>query len=150
MTPPVECPFEAEVLAAVLQGWWPQRAAAGLRTHVAGCPVCAGVVAVGTALLEDRRHLRSAAVLPNAGRVWWLAQTRARRDAAAAANRAIDLGIGAALLGAAAVAWAFLPVQEWIVGLAGRIGPGGLPIVAAALLVLIFLPAAACLAFSRD
>lgn len=146
----VECPFEGEVLSAVIEGWWPDRADTDLRAHVAACPSCAAVAAVGTVMDEDRNQLRAAAVLPNAGRVWWLAQMRARREAAAAANRAIDVGIAAALLCVAVVVWALLPVQEWIVGLAARIGPGGLPAMAGIALILVFLPAAACLALSRD
>ena len=146
----VECPFEGEVLSAVIEGWWPDRADTDLRAHVAACPICAAVVAIGTVMEEDRNQLRAAAVVPNAGRVWWLAQMRARREAAAAANRAIDVGIAGAVLCVVAVAWAVLPVQEWIVGLAGRVGSGGLPVVAGIALILIFLPAAACLALSRD
>jgi len=86
---PVECPCEAEVLAAVLQSRWPQRVDAGMRAHVAQCPICSDVAAIAGVIDGDRDELRSRAVVPDSGRVWWLAQMRARREAAAAAARPI-------------------------------------------------------------
>ncbi len=86
---PVECQWEAEVLDAVLQSRWPERADVGLRAHVAGCPICSDVVSIAGAIDADREHMRSAAVVPDSGRVWWHAQMRTRREATAAAGRPI-------------------------------------------------------------
>lgn len=147
---PVECPFESEVLSAVIHGAWPDRVEADLRHHVDACPICADVAAVGATLYEDGKQLRAAAALPGSGRVWWLAQLRARREASAAAARTINVAVGAALICTLAVVCALLPVQEWMFGLAQRIGWSRMAAVAAVALALIFIPAAACLALSRD
>src|ERR1700688_2832954 len=86
---PVECEFEAEVLAAVIQSRWPARTDMQLRAHAAGCQICADVAAVAGAIEESRDEMRGAAMIPGSGRVWWLAQMRARREAAQAAGRPI-------------------------------------------------------------
>ena len=86
---PLECRLEPEALAAALQGRWPEQVHADLRAHVAACPICSGVVAIAGVLDENRRQLRACAVVPESGRVWWLAQMRTRREAAAAAGRPI-------------------------------------------------------------
>jgi len=101
---PVECEFEAEVLAAVLQSRWPEHVDAGLRAHAAGCTICADVAAIAAAIDEDRAHMRADAILPDSGRMWWQAQMRARREAATAAGRPIT----AAQVIALACAMAFL------------------------------------------
>ena len=84
---PVECEFESEVLAAVLQARWPDRVDAQLRAHVRACQICSDVAAIAGVIESTREELRASAVIPNSGRVWWLAQLRARREAAEAANR---------------------------------------------------------------
>src|SRR3979411_2820911 len=86
---PVECEFEAEVLAAVIQSRWPERTDAALRAHVAGCVICSDVTAVAGGLGEWHEEMRHQAVVPDSGRVWWLAQMRARREAARMAGRPI-------------------------------------------------------------
>jgi len=86
---PVECEFEAEVLTAVLQSRWPGRVDAALRAHVAACAICSDVVAISGAIDDARDEMRARAVVPDSGRVWWRAQLRARREAAAAAGRPI-------------------------------------------------------------
>ncbi len=86
---PVECEFEAEVLAAVVQSRWPERVEASLRAHVAGCALCMDVAAVAGAMDELHEEMRARAVVPDSGSVWWRAQLRARREAAAAAGRPI-------------------------------------------------------------
>ncbi len=147
---PVECPFEAEVLSAVLQGRWPGNAGAELRAHVEGCLICSEVATVAAVLDGDRSHMRATAVLPSSGRVWWMAQMRARREAAAAANRTMDVAIGAVVICAMAAAWMLLPVSEWITAALSRIGWRDAAMIAAGLMAAIVIPAAACLAFSRD
>jgi hypothetical protein len=86
---PIDCELESEVLAAVLQNRWPERVEASLRAHVAACVICADVVVVAGTLDDAREEMRARAVVPDSGRVWWLAQMRARRDAAQAAGRPI-------------------------------------------------------------
>lgn len=86
---PVECQFEAEVLAAVVQSRWPARVDDRLRTHVASCAICSDVAAVAGAMDGALDEMRSGADLPDASRVWWRAQLRARREAVQTAGRPI-------------------------------------------------------------
>jgi hypothetical protein len=85
----VDCEFESEVLGAVVQSRWPHRVDPELRAHVESCEICAGVAAIAGVIDDDKACLRETAVIPNSGKVWWLAQMRARRDAEAAAARPI-------------------------------------------------------------
>ena len=85
----VECEFESEVLSTALQGRWPDRVDSELRAHVASCVICSDIVAVASALDEAREDMHACAVVPDSGRVWWLAQLRARREAAETAGRPI-------------------------------------------------------------
>jgi hypothetical protein len=91
----VDCEFEAEVLAAALQSRWPDRVDADLRAHVAKCPICSDVATVTVEIDKARGEMcdqmRECAVLPEAGRVWWLARMRARREAARTAGRPITV-----------------------------------------------------------
>ncbi len=82
-----ECTFEAEVLAAVVEGRWPLAVEPFLREHAAACPLCSEALTVASVLAADRQELKVAPWLPAAGTVWWRAQIRARREAAAAAAR---------------------------------------------------------------
>lgn len=86
---PVECEFEAEVLAAVLQSRWPDHVQGELRDHAAACAICSEVAAVAVALDGAAEELRASAELSDASSVWWRAQLRARREAVAAAGRPI-------------------------------------------------------------
>jgi hypothetical protein len=83
---PLECRFEEEALAAVVQSRWPARVDPQLRTHVESCRICSEVVTVAGALDAVRDELLATAVVPDASRVWWLAQLRARREAVEAAG----------------------------------------------------------------
>jgi hypothetical protein len=83
---PVECEFEAEVLAAALQGRWPERVDAQLLAHAAGCAICGDTAAVASAIEEAREEVRACAAVPDGGYVWWRAQLRARREAAKVAE----------------------------------------------------------------
>lgn len=85
----IDCELESEVLAAVLQNRWPEQVDADLRAHVAACAICADVVVIAGAIDHAREEMRARAVVPDSGRVWWLAQVRARREAAQAAGRPI-------------------------------------------------------------
>ena len=84
---PVECEFEAEVLAAALQSRWPERVDDELRAHVAGCAICSDVIAIARALDDAREEMRASASVPDSSRVWWLAQLRARREAVLRGDR---------------------------------------------------------------
>lgn len=90
---PIDCEFEADALAAAIESRWPEGAEAELRAHVAGCPVCADVIAVASAVAmaanDEREEVRASALIPDSGAVWWRAQLRARREAAEAAGRPI-------------------------------------------------------------
>lgn len=85
----IECEFEAETLAAVVQSRWPERVDPQLRAHVEVCAICSDVAAVAGAIEADRDAARPRVVAPDSGRVWWIAQLRARREAVEAAGRPI-------------------------------------------------------------
>ncbi len=83
-----QCPMEAEVLAAVVECAWPHRCSAELVEHARHCEVCADVALVASAVRTERQQEMQMPV-PDAGRVWWKAQLRARREAIEAAGRPI-------------------------------------------------------------
>jgi hypothetical protein len=82
-----ECPREQDVLDAIDARRWPDRCDEDLRTHVAGCPVCAELGLVGHLLRADHEQWWDAARVPPASLVWWRAQMRARAEAAEAVSR---------------------------------------------------------------
>jgi hypothetical protein len=167
---PIECEFESEVLSAVLQSRWPARVEADLRAHAEACEICRDVIAVAGVIDQAHDEIRAQAVVPNSGRVWWLAQMRARREAAAAAGRPITVAqmiafaCAVGLLGAcfgASSTWfqsalgrmassisgfRIQPLVPFVVGLVA--GHSALVIAMAAMLIV--LPAAVCLAMFRD
>lgn len=167
---PVECEFESEVLAVTLQGRWPDRVDAHLREHVAACAICSDIAAIAGAIEDAREEMSARVVVPDSGRVWWLAQMRARREAAEAANRpmtaaqAIAFVCALGLLGAC-----FRAASTWFQSALGRIASGlagfdtnawlasatrllaehgALALAMAAVLLLV--PAAAYLAMGRE
>jgi hypothetical protein len=166
----IECELESEVLAAVLQSRWPGRVAAHMRAHVAACPICSDVVAIAGVVDEARQETRARAVVPDSGRVWWLAQLRARREAAEAAGRPITaaqviafacaIGLLGACIGATS-AW-FQSALHWIASsVAGFDLKAFLPsatallaehgaLVLATAAVLLLVPTAVYLALGRD
>lgn len=121
----IECEFEADALAAVLQFHWPDRVEPELRAHIAGCSICSGVVDIARALGEAREEERASAAIPDSGLVWWRAQMRARREAAETAGRPITavqaiafacaVGVLGAFIGATS-AW----LQKWLQAAAGE------------------------------
>jgi len=164
----MECEFEAEVLAATLQSRWPERVDAQLRAHVAGCAICSDVATIAASIEEAREELWKQAVVPDSGRVWRLAQLRARYEAAKAAGRPITaaqviaFACATSLLGAcfgATSRW----FQSALHGMAATLADWKLPLPSAAALiaqhgalvlaggaVLIMIPAAVYLAILRD
>ena len=163
---PVDCEFESEVLAAAVQSRWPEHADPGLRAHVSTCAICSDAAAVAAAIDRAREETRASAVIPDSGRVWWLARLRARREAAEAACRpitaaqAIAVACAAGLLSAcfgATSIW-FQSALRWIAGLRLKaFVPSATALVvehgalAAAMAAVLFLaPAAVYLAIGRD
>ncbi len=76
-----------QVLEAVASGRWDPM----LRSHAAGCPVCADVALVAQYLRLENDAAGAEAALPDAGRIWWKAQFLARRAAAERAARPIAI-----------------------------------------------------------
>jgi hypothetical protein len=152
---PIECEFESDVLAPA----WSEE----LRAHVAACPICADVAAIAAAIDAAREEMRTAAVIPDSGRVWWLAQMRARREATKAAGRPITavqvmaLACAVGLLGAcfgATSLWfqsALRRIQSTLAvfSVSGFLAEHGL-IVLATVLVLLLVPGAVLLALGRE
>jgi len=167
---PVECQFESEVLGAVLEARWPERTDAGLVAHVAGCAICSEIVTIAGAIAASREEIGAPAAIPDSGLVWWLAQRRARLEAAEIANRPIRATQGIALVCAVALLCAYfgavaLRFQAALgrmasgaggLDMAGRLAAaarlltehGGLALAMAAVLLLV--PAAAWLAIGRE
>jgi hypothetical protein len=159
----VECEFEPEVLAAVLQSRWPGRTDAALRAHVAGCAICSDVAAVAGVIENAREDMRAEVVVPDSGRVWWLARVRARQEAAKTAARPITAtqliagACGVGLMGAcfgATSAWfqsalrgAGVTLLEF--DLTGELMAHGALILGMAA-VLFLVPVAAWLAMRRE
>jgi hypothetical protein len=162
----IECPFEADTLSAAVQGRWPERVDDELRAHVHSCRICTDVAAVAAAIDATRDEMRVEIVVPDSGKVWWLAQLRARREAAQTAARPITaaqvvaFGSIVALLGAcfgATSTW----FQSLLLGVAGGIrnidAQAVIPLlmehgaIAAAMIVIaILIPAVVYLTVSKD
>ena len=91
------CPHERDVLDLVAIDQWPQRADASLQAHVAGCPLCAEVASIATAVREWGDAV-AVPRMPEATVVWHRAQIRARAEAARAAFRPLWLAQGFAVI----------------------------------------------------
>jgi hypothetical protein len=173
MTPAVDkldCEFESDVLAAVLESRWPEGVDAPLREHVSKCAVCAEVAEVAQALQCEREDLRAQAILPDSGRVWWLAQVRARREATEAAARPITVAQMLAFAAAVGVLGAcFGATSTWfqyairsirlslsgidvqaILPSAGALLTGHAALAIGMAAVLLVIPAAVYLAIARE
>jgi non-ribosomal peptide synthetase component F len=115
-----ECTREADLLAAIGTGRWPETCDAELRAHVAGCTTCGDVAALATALRAERAEAWQHAVVPGSGLVWWRAELRARQERAARIERPITLVhvlaivvcLAAAIAGAV-VAAPLVPALSW-------------------------------------
>jgi len=157
----MECRYESEVLDAVLQSRWPERVDEGLREHAAECGICAEVAAIAQGMDGEREAVRARAVLPDAGRVWWIAQMRARREAAKAAGRPITaaqviaLASAMGLLGAcfgATSTWFQYALNRILTAIptAGALIAGHGILVLAAAAVVVLVPALVYLAVLRE
>lgn len=119
----VECKHEQDVLDMVTTGQWPERAADGLRRHVASCSSCTDLIAVVQPILEERDHPVDAHApqIPSSAVMWWRAQMRARREAAREAARPITVaqivGSTAAIALTVAVIALLAPwIRSWMLG----------------------------------
>jgi hypothetical protein len=151
---PLECEFESEVLAAVLQARWPERVDSQLREHVAACPICSDVATIAGAIEDTRQEMSARAVIPNSGRVWWLAQLRARREAAEAANRPMTaVQVIAFVCAVGLLVGCFRAASIWFSPVFARIASVMVEHAALALAmaaVLFLVPAGVYLALGRD
>jgi predicted anti-sigma-YlaC factor YlaD len=159
-----DCAFEEEVLAAVVESRWPERVDAHLREHAASCAICRDLVEVTGAIGEARDRMPAPVLIPDAGRVWWIAQLRARREAIKEASRPITAAHVIALACAAGLAGAcfgatsgwFQAALNWVASGKNLIPSATAMVVqheaiAAGMAVLVFLvPAAIYLAMGRD
>lgn len=160
---PVECEFEAEVLAAVVQSRWPDRVDEGLREHARTCEICSDVALVAGAMDTARDEMRGSIAVPDSGRVWWLAQLRARREAAQTAGRPITAAqvmaftCAVALLGAcfgATSTW-FQAMLQWVATSASGLDVKALVVQHGAMAigmiaVLVLAPVAVYFAVGKD
>ncbi len=148
---PTECEFEAQALACVLEGYLEP----SLHEHLTRCPICSEAVALGgTFALANRESMAAATSLPDPGRVWWMAQIRARREAANDAARPIlatqiatfawAVGLLIVCLGVA-FAW-FRSTGEWI---ESALTSHGL-LIALAAAIIVLLPTAAYFALGKE
>ena len=151
---PMECEFEPDVLAAALQARWPDRVDAQLRAHVAACQICSDVVAIAGAIEDTRAETIAQAIVPNSGRVWWLAQLRARREAAEAANRPMTaVQVVAFVCAVCLLVGCFRAASTWLSPVFARIASVMVEhaVLALAMAAVLFLvPAAVYLALGRD
>jgi hypothetical protein len=170
----IECEFEADVLAAVMQSRWPERVDAGLQAHVKACGICADVAAVAGAIEYAREETAECAAiphtLPDSGLVWWKAQMRARREDVNAVGRPITavqvaaFACAMALMGAcigATSSW-FQGAVKWAWGQVASIDPAaivpyattlieGHGLLAACMLAMVFVvPVAVYLAIGKE
>ena len=145
-----------------------------LRAHVAACAICSDVAAIAGAIDESRVEICAYAVIPDSGRVWWLAQRRARLEAAEAASRpmtvaqVVALACALGLLGAyfrAVSAWfqsALRSALRWIASSIAGFDAKAFLLAATALVaehgalvlamavVLLLVPTAVYLALGKD
>lgn len=95
------CTREDELLDALQTSRWPDGCDAALRDHAASCASCADLLAVVAPLLDEHRALVQEASVPSSAIVWWRAQMRSRREAAARAAQPISVVFGIAVACAA-------------------------------------------------
>jgi hypothetical protein len=130
----IECPREQDVLDALAAQRWPARCEEDLTTHVAACTVCADLIEVASALLEEQESAWHDARVPPSAVVWWRAQIRAREEAARSAARpvafmqgvAVSLALWIAVVVLRAVPWPTLP--DWRGWLGGFVRSAGVTV----------------------
>jgi hypothetical protein len=121
----VECCREQELTDALASGRWPEHADASLREHVASCAICADVVEVFSAFMDEGRQFATEARIPSSAVMWWRAQMRARQEAAREAARPIAVaqvvgGVTALVVGVAVL----VALSPWLSGAFGDLFGG--------------------------
>lgn len=87
----MNCEREIEVVAALMDGRWPDGCDAALTGHVDACASCTEVVQVASAIRAEHLAALAEAEVPPSGAVWWRAQRRAKEDALKTAANAITV-----------------------------------------------------------
>jgi len=121
------CAREDELLEALQSARWPEATDASLREHVHTCAACTDLLAVAAPLLDEHHALVREAQVPSSAIVWWRAQMRSKREAAARAAQPITFVQGitfACIAGLLATALGlFVPTFRgalaWVVEAAG-------------------------------
>jgi len=166
------CAREAEVLAALWSGEWPDGCNKELLMHAECCEICSEVMLIAPALRADYQAMRIDVQVPAAGQVWWRAAVRARMDAVHAASRPMTWAQGLAAAGAVGllvaligIAWPSLTGSlVWIVAEATRLEPArtevaallvdflrrSLPLLTGVALCAVLAPVAVYLALSDE
>jgi len=139
------CVRESDVARAASAGEWPE----DLRAHTLECPVCRDVALVAAALGRDRHRLPTEPPASDAGRIWWMAQLRARRTAAERAVRPISVMTLVAIAVAAGALASALPtvlsrlpelsVVSAVAGICGHVSLAGATVAASAALAFLLL-----------
>jgi hypothetical protein len=115
----LQCEKEQAVAEMVQGGRWPDSCPPDLQAHLEHCAACAEVLLAAQFLLQEKAELLDGRKLPDAGLVWWKAQLRARREAAAMATRPIAwaerfaLACGLASL-VACLVWKWAGLEAWL------------------------------------
>jgi hypothetical protein len=121
------------------------------------------VACLATAFREARAEIQTSAAIPDSGRMWWIAQLRARREAAKSAGRPITaaqviafacaVGLLGACIGATST-WFQTALRRFTTAVIALDLPAltagyGL-LLLFAIGVLLIVPAAVCFAMFRD
>ena len=116
----LECCREQDVLDMLTSGRWPDRVDDELRGHIAACAICADVVEVASAVLDDRNEESGEMRIPSSAVMWWRAQMRARQEAAREAARPITVAqVVASVSVIALTVTALVALSPWFAGLLG-------------------------------
>jgi hypothetical protein len=107
-----DCVHSAALLEALASGCWPDSSPAELQEHVVSCEVCADLLVVAEALLEDRRESQPVTGLRPSGAVWWRMQMRERAEGNARAARTVQRAHGAIIVATLVAAVCVLAVTS--------------------------------------
>jgi hypothetical protein len=116
------CERESEVLDLIAIDQWPARAGESLRSHVTGCPICADLALVASAMASEGHAGEQPVHVPDATIVWYGARLLARTEHARRAARPMLVVHVTALVCAAAAAvvgWRMVagPAMSWLAAL---------------------------------
>ncbi|MFA6955074.1 MAG: hypothetical protein WC538_04295 [Thermoanaerobaculia bacterium] len=120
------CAREAELVAALASGRWPEAADRDLRDHVDSCSECSELAHVASSIDDDRRAVEGAVSLPPAGAAWWRVQMRMERETREAAARTVRRAHSAIVLATVGAVVAVLAMTS-LLGAAWSWLTGALP-----------------------